>query len=123
MRKPTLLFVLGMLGSLASSALAQQPPVAVPPGVDARNRIKDLKAKFRRDVSPQDALRSLAVLDELFGELHSMHRDMDHLLSHQRDPKVRQKALVMKGALSRGTFIAPQVVNSTAPGSVPSGTV
>ncbi len=110
MRKPTLLLVLGLFGATTWAVVAQQPPVAVPPGVDARNRIKDLRAKFRRDVSPEDALRSLAVLDELFGELHSMHRDMDNLLSHQRDPKVRQKALVMKGVLSRGTFIAPQVV-------------
>jgi hypothetical protein len=110
MRKPTLLLVLGMLGCWASAAHAQPKPAVEHPGVDARNRIKDLQAKFRRDVSPQDALRSLAVLDELFGELHSMHRDMDQLLSHQRDPKVRQKALVMKGALSRGTYIAPQVV-------------
>ncbi len=101
MRKPTLLLALGLFGCVTLAVVAQPPPAAEHPGVDAKNRLKDLQAKFQPWEPAQDVLQSLAVLEELVGGIRSTQQQLLRLAGH-RDPQVRRQALIVLAEVSRG---------------------
>ena len=105
MRKPTLLLVLGLFGCLTLAVVAQQPPAAEHPGADARNRMKDIRANLHPWKPAPDALRSLAVLEELVGEIRSTQQQLLRL-GALRDPQVRRQALIVLAEVSRARSTA-----------------